>query len=75
MQESFTRYFARYGSTCANGSFLYTIAGNAALDVFRQRGRMQEVEFEPASACETPEHHRTQKQSCDRVLEAMKRLE
>jgi len=75
MQESFTRYLARYGSTCANGSLLYTIARNAALDVFRQRGRTQEVESESVSACETPEHHLIQKQSCDRVLEAMERLE
>ncbi len=75
MQESFTRYLARYGSTCPNGSLLYAIARNAALDMFRQRGRTQEVESEPASAWETPEHHLIQKQSCDRVLEAMERLE
>lgn len=74
MQESFTRYLARYGSTYGNGSLLYAIARNAALDVFRQRSRIQEIESEPESVCETPEHHLIQKQSCDQVLEAMERL-
>ncbi|MFY9943718.1 MAG: sigma-70 family RNA polymerase sigma factor [Desulfobacterales bacterium] len=75
MQESFTRYLARYGTACANGSLLYAIARNAALDVFRQRGRMRPAESEPASACETPEQHVIQKQSCELLLDALEHLQ
>ena len=74
VQESFTRYLARYGAACGSGTLLYTIARNAALDAFRQRRKVRQADVEPASACETPEHHVIQKQACDRVLTAVERL-
>ena len=37
VQESFTRYLGRYGNREKNKSLLYTIARNAALDVFRRQ--------------------------------------
>ncbi len=37
LQESFTRYLARYGRREYNKALLYTIARNAALDAFRRQ--------------------------------------
>lgn len=74
MQESFTRYLVRYGSFCGNGALLYAIARNAALDVFRKRGRVQQADSEVATAFESPEYHLIQKQSCEMVLAALEHL-
>jgi RNA polymerase sigma-70 factor (ECF subfamily) len=74
-QESFTRYLAQYGSACTSGSLLYAIARNAALDVFRRRGRRQPAGPRPEATAESPEQQVIQKQACQRVLSALEDLD
>ncbi|MFZ7127368.1 MAG: RNA polymerase sigma factor [Desulfobacterales bacterium] len=75
VQESFTRYLARYGRKVANRSLLFTIARNAALDAVR-KSREDAIHGEPAAPRSgDPEHRLMEKQALDRVTAAIQRLE
>ena len=74
VQESFTRYLARYGGQAANRSLLYTIARNAALDTLRKL-RMQPVAIDdPPAPQENPEQLVIEQQRVTRMLAAIGRL-
>lgn len=74
VQESFTRYLARYGNQDGNRPLLYTIARNAALDAIRQR-KANGCEVEN---CEDPGHNPEQlvmnRQAFEHMLKAIGQL-
>lgn len=74
MQESFTRYFARYRCNGNNCALLYTIARNFALDALRKR-REEKLENKDAlSVGRDPECQLIEKQGVDRMMTAIQQL-
>ena len=75
MQESFTRYFEKYGEGQTNPSLLNVITKNALVDGYRKPDR-NPISFDEQKHCEmNPEKHLMVRDSCRRVLAAMQKLE
>jgi RNA polymerase sigma factor (sigma-70 family) len=73
-QESFTRYLSRYGRNDNNGSLLFTIARNAALDAMRKRHEESLRGDDEASPAADPECELIQKQAIGRMIAAIQKL-
>jgi RNA polymerase sigma-70 factor (ECF subfamily) len=74
VQESFTRHLGRYGNRGNNKSLLYTIARNAALDLFRKK-KMAELDADSCAAPgKNPEQEMINQEVFSRMLAAMARL-
>jgi RNA polymerase sigma-70 factor (ECF subfamily) len=74
MQESFTRYLERYGQHQQIASLLFTIGRNALVDNARKQGRNTPLATEPADSGPDQEKILMVRESCRKVLEAMKKL-
>ena len=74
MQESFTRFLARYGSEAPNGALLFAIARNAALDETRKRNRFKVMEDDEGADTRNQEQHLLVRESYREVLAAMEGL-
>ena len=75
MQESFTRYFEKYGEKQTNPSLLNVITKNALVDGHRRPGR-NSISFDEQKHCGTdPENRLMVRDSCRRVLAAIQKLE
>ena len=74
MQESFTRFLARYGSDSPNGALLFAIARNTALDETRKRNRFKVMEDDKGDDTRNQEKHLLVRESYREVLAAMKGL-
>ena len=75
MQESFRRYFEKYGEGQTNPSLLNVITRNVLVDGHRKPGR-KPISFDEQEHCGIdPENHLMARDSCRRVLAAMKQLE
>ena len=75
MQESFTRYFEKYGEGQTNPALLNVITRNALVDGHRKPGR-NPISFDEQEHCGiNPENHLMVRDTCRRVLAAMKQLE
>ena len=75
MQESFTRYFEKYGEGQTNPALLNVITRNALGDGHRSPGRSP-ISFDEQEHCGiNPENHLMAHDTCRRVLAAMKQLE
>ena len=74
MQESFTRYLARYGRNGSNRALLFTIARNAALDAARKRREDTTSGDEALSVDGDPERKLIEKQALDRMIAAIQQL-
>lgn len=75
MQESFTRYFEKYGDRQANPALLNVITKNALVDGHRRPGRNPKSFDEQEHAGINPEKHLMVRDTCRRVLAAMKKLD
>ena len=74
MQESFTRYFDRYGDRMHSAPLLFKIARNALLDDRRKAHRNASLEEEDESDGGNPEHQILVRDEYRRVLSAMQQL-
>jgi len=75
MQESFTRYFEKYGEKQTNPALLNVITRNTLVDGHRKPGR-NPISFDEQKHCGiNPENHLMARDTCRRVLAAMKQLE
>ena len=75
MQESFRRYFEKYGEGQTNPSLLNVITRNVLVDGHRKPGR-KPISFDEQEHCGIdPENHLMVRDTCRRVLAAMKQLE
>ena len=75
MQESFMRYFEKYGEGQTNPSLLNVIIKNALVDGYRKPDR-NPISFDEQKHCEiNPEKHLMVRDTCRRVLSAMRKLE
>lgn len=75
VQESFTRYLKHYGKNGnSNRSLLYTIAKNAAMDAFRMPKYSHLNPDFYIDKESSPEQQLHEKQSCDRIFDAVKQL-
>ena len=75
MQESFTRYFEKYGEGQTNPALLNVITRNTLVDGHRNPGR-NPISFDEQKHCGIdPENHLMARDTCRRVLAAMKQLE
>lgn len=74
MQESFTRFLARYGPDAPNGALLFAIARNAALDEARKRKRFKVMEDDEGDDTRNQEQHLLVRESYREVLAAMEGL-
>ena len=75
MQESFTRYLAKYGDRQTNPALLNVITRNALVDGHRKPDRNPIVFNEQEHSGINPEKHLMVRETCRRVLAAMKKLE
>ena len=75
MQESFTRYFEKYGERQTNPALLNVITRNALIDGHRKPGRNPRSFDEQEHSGLDPEKHLMARDTCRRVLAAMKQLE
>ena len=75
MQESFTRYFEKYGEGQPNPALLNVITKNALVDGYRIPDRNPIVFDEQEHCGMNPEKHLMVRDSCRRVLAAMQKLE
>ena len=75
MQESFTRYFEKYGEGQTNPALLNVIARNALVDGHRKPGRNPISFDEQEHSGSDPEKHLMIRDNCRRVLAAMQKLE
>lgn len=75
MQESFTRYFEKYGEGQTNPSLLNVITRNTLVDGHRKPGRNPISFNEQEHSGINPENHLMVRDTCRRVLAAMKKLE
>lgn len=74
-QESYTRYWERYGRQEPNVALLFTIGRNAAIDGHRMRGRYQPLDEACADRRPNQEACLIIKDSCRQVLAAMELLD
>lgn len=74
MQESFTRYFARYRLKGSNLALLYTIARNTVLDSFRKHREESLTGQENLSFPGDPERQLMEKQACHHMMDAIQKL-
>jgi RNA polymerase sigma-70 factor (ECF subfamily) len=74
MQESFTRYFARYRNNGNNCALLYTIARNTVLDSFRKRREETLPREDEVSLPGDPERELMEKQACQKMMDAIQQL-
>ena len=75
MQESFARYFEKYGEGQTNPSLLNVITRNVLVDGHRKPGR-NPISFDEQEHCGIdPENYLMVRDTCRRVLAAMKQLE
>ncbi len=74
MQESFTRYLERYGHRPSEPRLLYAIGRNAALDAFRQKGRMALIDEETPDPDSDQEKRLVVKQNYQRMQRALLKL-
>ena len=79
LQDSFTRYFEKYGKKTRNVPLLYTIARNCFLDHKRKSARDLSLEYSTEKDHEDPSRNQGEmfqiKQEYRRVLSAMEKLE
>ena len=75
MQESFTRYFEKYGERQTNPSLLNVITRNALVDGHRKPDRNPISFDEQKHSGIDPESHLMVRDTCRRVLAAMQKLE
>jgi len=75
MQESFTRYFEKYGEKQTNPALLNVITRNTLVDGQRKPVR-NSISFDEQKHCGmNPEKHLMARDTCRRVLAAMQKLE
>jgi RNA polymerase sigma-70 factor (ECF subfamily) len=75
MQESFTRYLARYGKNEPSAPLLFRIARNALTDHRRKAKRNTPLRDENEPSGENPEHHLMVRDEYRRTLSAMQHLD
>ena len=75
MQESFTRYLKRYGEGQTNPSLLNVITRNALIDDHRKPDRRSITFDDQKYSAIDPENHLMARETCRRVITAMKQLE
>lgn len=75
MQESFTRYLARYGKHEPNAPLLFKIARNALTDHRRKSKRNTPLSDENEPSGGNPEHHLMVRDEYRRTLSAMQHLD
>jgi RNA polymerase sigma-70 factor (ECF subfamily) len=75
MQESFTRYLARYGKREPSAPLLFKIARNALTDHRRQSKRNMPLSIENELSGGNPEHHLMVRDEYRRMLSALQQLE
>jgi RNA polymerase sigma-70 factor (ECF subfamily) len=75
MQESFTRYLARYGKAEPSAPLLFRIARNALTDYRRKSNRNAPFRDENEPAGGNPEHHLMVRDEYRRTLSAMQHLD
>jgi RNA polymerase sigma-70 factor (ECF subfamily) len=75
MQESFTRYLARYGKGEPSAPLLFRIARNALTDHRRKSKRNTPLRDENEPSGENPEHHLMVRDEYRRTLSAMQHLD
>lgn len=75
MQESFTRYLARYGKREPSAPLLFKIARNALTDHRRQSKRNMPLSIENEPSGGNPEHHLMVRDEYRRMLSALQQLE
>lgn len=74
MQESFTRYYARYGKGEKNPKILYRIARNVLIDHLRKRKMEEEVGDDTPDRSEDAERRYVVKEEYQNVLKAIQKL-
>lgn len=74
VQESFARYLQRYKGNGYNRSLLYTIARNAAMDVFRKAKTIPYDSDVHGKSGENPETQFTDQQAYKALLKAIQQL-
>ena len=75
LQESFTRYFEKYGERQTNPALLNVITRNALIDGYRKLNRTPISFDEQEHSGINPEKHLMVRDTCRRVLAAMQELE
>ncbi len=75
MQESFTRYLARYGQRNLSTALLFKIARNALSDYRRKLNRSTPIQDDTEYGGKHPEHHLMVRDEYKRVLAAMQQLD
>ncbi|MGD8344196.1 MAG: RNA polymerase sigma factor [Desulfobacterales bacterium] len=75
MQESFTRYLARYGKSEPSAPLLFRIARNALTDHRRKSKRNTPLRDGNEPSGENPEHHLMVRDEYRRTLSAMQHLD
>ena len=74
-QDSYMRYWERYGRQEPNARLLFTIGRNAAIDGYRRRGREQPIEEAHRDSAPDQESALIVKESYRRVLAALRSLD
>ena len=75
MQESFTRYMARYGQEMPNKAVLFAIGRNAFLDHVRKSARNVSMETEPSADDNDQEKAHLVREEYRQVLDALQKLD
>ena len=75
LQESFTRYFERYGNKQHSLSLLYTIGRNLIFDAARKQARITELQMDTGTVSNNPENQIMVRLEYRRVLAAMQQLD
>lgn len=75
MQESFTRYLARYGKREPSAPLLFKIARNALTDHRRKSKRNTQLREDNEPSGGNPEHHMMVRDEYRRTLAAMQHLD
>ena len=75
LQESFTRYFERYGNEQQSVSLLFTISRNLIFDAARKQARITQLEKDTDTIGDSQENQLMVRLEYRRVLAAMRRLD